>query len=204
MLRRSVKMASKDISSYFSKPAAAASSSTASGSSKSPVNGNGTKRPPPSGTSATDASPAKKSGLPTAMQQAILDGAREAKRPKVEGDSEAPTPLLPDRGEHSLTEGMTEPAPPPAAIFGSVSSSSPTRLKLPTATTKAELLESLESHPHKKDLLQLELDTLGEDWLLALQDELTKPYFLTLKEFVTKEQQTKKVFPPGTSWSMVE
>lgn len=27
-------------------------------------------------------------------------------------------------------------------------------------------------------LLELELDTLGEDWLLALQEELTKPYFL--------------------------
>lgn len=62
---------------------------------------------------------------------------------------------------------------------------------------------------------------MGEDWLLALQDEFTKSYFLQvcrrlpmfniiaengcadkdvqLKEFVTAEQRTKKVFPPGQS-----
>lgn len=29
-------------------------------------------------------------------------------------------------------------------------------------------------------LLELELETMEEEWLLALQDELTKPYFLTV------------------------
>ena len=62
-------------------------------------------------------------------------------------------------------------------------------------------------------LFELEADTMGEDWLLALQDELTKPYFGTvsmrpqgserswlmdkLKEFILTEQRKGKVFPPG-------
>jgi uracil-DNA glycosylase len=53
-------------------------------------------------------------------------------------------------------------------------------LNLPKAATKDELVASLAEHPGKKDLLQLELDTLGEDWLLALQEELTKPYFISV------------------------
>ncbi|ODN99426.1 uracil-DNA glycosylase [Cryptococcus wingfieldii CBS 7118] len=48
-------------------------------------------------------------------------------------------------------------------------------------------------------LLELETKSMGEDWFLALQQEFTKPYFLKLKEFVTTEQRTKKVFPPGMS-----
>jgi hypothetical protein len=42
-------------------------------------------------------------------------------------------------------------------------------------------VNNLSSHPETKALLQLELDTLGEDWLLALQDELTKPYFISVR-----------------------
>jgi uracil-DNA glycosylase len=56
----------------------------------------------------------------------------------------------------------------------------PAKLDLPTAKTKDDLIKSLEAHPGKKELLRLELDTLGEDWLLALQDELTKPYFVAV------------------------
>jgi uracil-DNA glycosylase len=54
---------------------------------------------------------------------------------------------------------------------------SPT-IALPKATTREELRKSLEAHPDALALLELELETLGEDWLIALQDELTKPYFL--------------------------
>jgi len=56
-------------------------------------------------------------------------------------------------------------------------SQSPT-ISIPKATTRDELRKSLESHPKVLSLLELELNTLGEDWLIALQDELTKPYFL--------------------------
>ncbi|TXT03858.1 hypothetical protein VHUM_04281 [Vanrija humicola] len=73
------------------------------------------------------------------------------------------------------------------------------------ASTRAELRAALKnSHAKAFPLLELELDTLGEDWLIALQDELTKPYFLALKEFVVAEQKSKQVFPPAAdiySWS---
>lgn len=49
------------------------------------------------------------------------------------------------------------------------------------ATTVEELRANLASHPRAISLAQLELDTMGEDWLLALQDELTKPYFLSVR-----------------------
>ena len=86
-------------------------------------------------------------------------------------------------------------------------------LALPRASSRSELRTSLDSHPRSLALLELELDTLAEDWLLALQDELTKPYFLSvlestlgrsmgadasqLKEFIVAEQKGKKVFPLG-------
>lgn len=31
------------------------------------------------------------------------------------------------------------------------------------------------------EILRMEVDTMGEDWLLALQDELTKPYFTNVR-----------------------
>ncbi|GMK54454.1 hypothetical protein CspeluHIS016_0110400 [Cutaneotrichosporon spelunceum] len=77
-------------------------------------------------------------------------------------------------------------------------------ISLPRAESRDELRKALEAHPTIAPLLKLELDTLAEDWLLALQDELTKPYFLKLKRFIIDEQETKKVFPPAEdiySWS---
>ena len=75
--------------------------------------------------------------------------------------------------------------PKTASLFTktAAAASVPAKLDLPTAKTKDELIESLSKHPGKKELLQLELDTLGEDWLLALQDELTKPYFVAVSPF---------------------
>lgn len=49
---------------------------------------------------------------------------------------------------------------------------------IPRASTREELQKSLASNESVYPLLQLELDTLGEDWLVALQEELTKPYFV--------------------------
>lgn len=65
------------------------------------------------------------------------------------------------------------------------------KINLPKATTKDELVASLAEHPDKKDLLQLELDTLGEDWLLALQEELTKPYFISVSRPADEIQKTE-------------
>ena len=56
----------------------------------------------------------------------------------------------------------------------------------------------------QRDLLRLEIDTLHPSWLGVLHAELTKPYFLSLKEFLAKERRSKTVFPPEEdvySWS---
>lgn len=36
---------------------------------------------------------------------------------------------------------------------------------------------------------------LGNDWDELLKDEFNQPYYLTLRQFLKKEYQTKKVFP---------
>lgn len=88
------------------------------------------------------------------------------------------------------TDGITQSSTPRAA---------------PTPKThfsKPEWLKTLDQA--QKDLLQLEIDTLEDSWLSVLHQELTKPYFLKLKEFLTKERKAHTVFPPEQdvySWS---
>jgi uracil-DNA glycosylase len=38
---------------------------------------------------------------------------------------------------------------------------------------------------------------IEESWLSALKDEFTKPYFLTLKNFLQEEKKKYQVYPPG-------
>lgn len=88
-----------------------------------------------------------------------------------------------------------------------VSHSSTPRTAAPSLTPdtpfdKSEWVTQLE--PAQKELLALEIDTLHESWLSALHQELTKPYFLRLKEYLAKERKTQVVFPPDKdiySWS---
>lgn len=83
---------------------------------------------------------------------------------------------LSDAARAAIKAGVDSPAP---AKRARISTAAPVGgLGLPRAESRAELRKALEAHPTVEPLLQLELDTLGEDWLLALQDELTKPYFL--------------------------
>ncbi|KAK4687711.1 uracil-DNA glycosylase, partial [Tremellales sp. Uapishka_1] len=100
-----------------------------------------------------------------------------------------------------------------APVFAKTLPHATSKLSIPKATSRAELRASIKEQAEVFPLLQLELETMGEDWLLALQDEITKPYFLSvrlendiavkrltgsqLKEFIVEEQKTKKVFPPG-------
>ena len=72
-----------------------------------------------------------------------------------------------------------------ADVFVKAAHPAPT-LTIPKATSRADLKSSLQSHPKSLSVLDLELDTLGEDWLLALQDELTKPYFTSVRLFDTR------------------
>ncbi|EGW31749.1 uncharacterized protein SPAPADRAFT_62343 [Spathaspora passalidarum NRRL Y-27907] len=66
---------------------------------------------------------------------------------------------------------------------------------------KLDWLKSLT--PEQRELLQLEINTLHISWLAPLHKELTKPYFLKLKQFL-KSQSGKTIFPPANqiySWS---
>ncbi|CAM1504088.1 Fc.00g016790.m01.CDS01 [Cosmosporella sp. VM-42] len=59
--------------------------------------------------------------------------------------------------------------------------------------------------PEQKKLLQLEIDTLDESWLVHLKDDITSKEFLELKRFLERETAAgKKWFPPKEdvySWS---
>jgi hypothetical protein len=58
-------------------------------------------------------------------------------------------------------------------------------ISLPKAKSREELAAALSGmEAGDADLLRMEVDTMGEDWLLALQDELTKPYFLSVSQSV--------------------
>lgn len=97
----------------------------------------------------------------------------------------------------------------PAAITsffkkdGVSQSSTPRAAPAPTTPfNKDEWLSGLDAK--QKELLALEIDTLHDSWLTVLHQELTKPYFLKLKEFVAKERSSHTVFPPEKdvySWS---
>ncbi|KIP08062.1 hypothetical protein PHLGIDRAFT_29787 [Phlebiopsis gigantea 11061_1 CR5-6] len=65
----------------------------------------------------------------------------------------------------------------------------------------AEYVASLSDD--EKRLLALECDTMGKSWLKTLRDEIRKPYFINLKEFLWKEgvkgpdevPKTLKIYP---------
>lgn len=164
-------MASKDIASFFTKPTTPATKRSAPTASASSAKDE-IKQPASSPLSTT--SSGKKSGLSEAMRKAIAEGAeegeRDAKRAKIETSSTL------------LDRALLMKEPKTASLFTktAVAAAVPAKLDIPTAKTKDELIESLSKYPGKKELLQLELDTLGEDWLLALQNELTKPYFVAV------------------------
>ncbi len=49
----------------------------------------------------------------------------------------------------------------------------------------------------KRELLQLEIDTLDESWLAQLKDDIVTSEFLNLKKFLKQETASgKKWFPP--------
>ncbi|CCO36857.1 uracil-DNA glycosylase [Rhizoctonia solani AG-1 IB] len=67
-----------------------------------------------------------------------------------------------------------------------------------------------ELNDEQKKLLQLECETLNKVWFKVLKDELTKPYFIKLKQFLweegIKDPETlcTKIYPPAKdiySWS---
>jgi len=60
------------------------------------------------------------------------------------------------------------------------------KASLPKAANRKELIDSLSSLDASDAAnLMLEAETLEEDWLIALQAELTKGYFLNVGRLVT-------------------
>ncbi|RSH85182.1 uracil DNA glycosylase [Saitozyma podzolica] len=196
----------RSISSYFTKPAAsvsvAASSSSTTKSRTAATSPNGTilttsstvinatytasisSSPHGPGSSQSSAPSTQKRLLSDRARQAIIEAAESpAKKARIEGPNGTKVA--------EVFTKVTKPADGKA-------------LSLPRGSSREELRAALAEHPHTAQLLNMELNTLGEDWLVALQGELTKPYFLSLKEFVTGEQERRKVFPPIAdvySWS---
>ncbi|KAK3816189.1 MAG: uracil-DNA glycosylase-like protein [Benniella sp.] len=79
----------------------------------------------------------------------------------------------------------------------------PTTSVTTVAKAKPDILKGLPED--KKELLQLEQDTMDATWLRALQTEFNKPYFMELKKFLKQEDAGgQKIFPPKPdiySWS---
>lgn len=83
--------------------------------------------------------------------------------------------------------------PKPKAV-GTQAASSATAPKS-SSFNKDKWVESLTAE--QRELLQLEIDTLDESWLVHLKGDLITTEFLNLKRFLKKEKDTKaKVFPP--------
>ncbi|WWC72460.1 uracil-DNA glycosylase [Kwoniella pini CBS 10737] len=139
----------------------------------------------------------KKSTLSEAAKRAIVEGAAAAKEEsETTGEPSAKKQKIDSRPAGSIQLEVAD-------IF-SRPTTSPSKLPIVRSKSREELKARIAEKPEWISKLSLEVDTMGEDWLLALQDEFTKSYFLNLKEFVTNEQKTKKVFPPAEdiySWS---
>lgn len=106
------------------------------------------------------------------LKRKAADIATEAKKPKV---------------NTSITSFFGPPK-------SSASSADP-KATIPSKFNKDAWVAKLTDE--QKDLLQLEIDTLDESWLLHLKDELVTPQFLDLKRFLKKEiEDGKTVYPP--------
>ncbi|KAI9633596.1 putative uracil DNA N-glycosylase [Dioszegia hungarica] len=203
--------AARSITSYFNKTPSKVAATTAAASSGT---AKASSPPPPLASFSVSAAAAPSSPLTDVKSSPSVPGSAGTKRG-----------LLSDAARQAIRDGLKQAAPAdpeaePASkrikldpkpttlktadVFTKAASLKSAKVHLPRAESREELRKALAEHPDKLALLITELDTMGEDWLLALQEELIKPYFTSLKEFVTAEQAKKKVFPPADeiySWS---
>ncbi|OAA54339.1 uracil-DNA glycosylase [Niveomyces insectorum RCEF 264] len=95
-------------------------------------------------------------------------------------------------GKNGMAKPATIIAPPPGAPAAA-------SFKFNKASWVAKLTDE------QRQLLRLEIDTMGESWLAVLKDELTTPSFLDLKRFLAREHNAgRTIFPPPQdvySWS---
>ncbi|KIR79561.1 uracil-DNA glycosylase [Cryptococcus gattii E566] len=177
----------RSISSYFIKPAAA----TVSASSR-----------------LANASASSEKSINTAAKNPAASPSEQSKEDienmSPDADKGSATPASGPVKKRKLDETSANaiPTSKTAKVTESASTTLPFKTLRPTSI--AQFRERIAGRPSLVPLLELEMSTMGEDWFLALQEEFTKPYFIKLKEFVTAEQKTKKVFPPAGdiySWS---
>lgn len=121
----------------------------------------------------------KRSFLSDAAKKAIEAGAAEASAAKKvktnDGKASASNSLF---ITHGGFDGLIEVEV--ADVF-LMSAAKTKAVSLPKSKSREELSVALSGiKSEDADLLRLEVDTMQEEWLLALQDELTKPYFLNV------------------------
>lgn len=115
-----------------------------------------------------------------------------------------PSPPTAKRPRLSSPSSHSSPSADRAAPLASTSTTPPSDFSVESYQAS---LSSKGSDPTEADLLRLECETLDPSWLSLLQNELKKPYFRKLKEFLwkeglrgTKDKDSKgkwTVFPPG-------
>ena len=155
-------MPPRQITSYFQKlPAAATSAASATTASPNTARSASSTSPKSPKTTLTSSSPANRPAPSTSNDTPD----RPAKRAK-----------LGTTGDLGGSPAKT------ASTFGSALTA---KAKAPRASSREELRAKLCTDEKRKGLLGTEVDTMGEDWLLALQDELSKPYFLTVCVYFT-------------------
>ncbi|KAF9582207.1 hypothetical protein BGW38_000505 [Lunasporangiospora selenospora] len=129
-----------------------------------------------------------------AEDQAVKDA------PSKRANSSSATPAPAGKKQSSLLAwAKPKQAAEPSATTTTAAADDSTTI----VRAKPDILKALSDD--KKELLQLEQDTMDATWLRALQTELTKPYFFELKKFLKQEELDKKtIFPPQAdiySWS---
>jgi uracil-DNA glycosylase len=88
---------------------------------------------------------------------------------------------------------------PDFTLSEALNSTPPTNLTL-DSTPSSSVNCTLEEN----EFLALEIEQLPAEWMKVLHQELTKPYFRRLKEFLAEEQRRHTVFPPPSliySWT---
>jgi len=165
----------RSITSYFAK----ASSSSTAKVAKSAAPGAGSTVQ--STSTQAESSPAKSSPVAGAKRSFLSDAAKQAILEVQEEVGSAKKAKTSHNASGSSACRHRRSKEADVAEVADVFLKTPSKVSLPKSSSRQELLEALSSlDPADAEILKLEVETLQEDWLLALQGELTKPYFLNV------------------------
>ncbi|WVQ86059.1 uracil-DNA glycosylase [Cryptococcus sp. DSM 104549] len=196
----------RSIASYFIKPAPKPPASAAQATSSASVASasSSTIKSSTTATASSSSAPSKKSsGLSDATSS--LNTKREVAGASTAAGEEGEEPAKKKSKVVSASAIATKPKTvkddSPPFDYDQAMAFMPKR-----ATNKTEVWERLPLHHLEAEMYDFVSEqTMGEDWLLALQDELFKPYFFKIKQFLDMEMDKKRtIFPEGKdiySWS---